>query len=77
VTKIEKKRARRSLKARLKAWWWPIHPEERRRHQRQAALAAALVALLLLALIFVRVGTGGGSANRQNAGEAGDSYADR
>ena len=59
VSKLEKKRPKRSLRARMRAWWWPIRPEDRKRHNKLALIAAVVFVLLLvgLLLIFPRFGS--------------------
>jgi hypothetical protein len=59
VTKNEMKRPKDSLRAKLKAWWWPINPNDRRRHEKMALIGAALIALTLIALLIFVPRTGG------------------
>jgi uncharacterized membrane protein YvbJ len=54
VTKQEMKKTDRSVKGRMRAWWWPIDPEDKVRHRRNTIIVATTVALILAALFIFR-----------------------
>ncbi|MCL2003036.1 MAG: hypothetical protein FWG72_03400 [Oscillospiraceae bacterium] len=55
VNKTEKKRVKRSIRDRIRSWWWPLNPKRNPKHERRAVIAAVLTALILAGLLFFHI----------------------